>query len=108
MRSIQRYLLILAVLGLAAGTWAKPVSKSIDLNTSARLGRVELEAGRYQVLVDGNKVTLRQGKTIVAEVEGRLEERTAKSRYNGVLLSPDGQIQEVRFAGDRRVLILDN
>ncbi len=107
MRPIQRYLPILIVLGLTFGVWTKPANKSMDLTTSARVGRVELEAGRCKVSVDGNKVTIRQGKTVVAEVEGRLEEREDESRYNGVLISAEGQIQEVRFAGDHRVMILE-
>jgi hypothetical protein len=57
------------------------------------------------LLIDGTKATVEKGKQVVAESEGRWEERDTKSLYDAVLLSDKGQVTEVRFSGQKRVFI---
>ncbi len=111
MRSWQmafRCAVILAALALTLPVAADPVSKSIDLLVSAKVGRTQLDVGQYKIVVDGTKVTVKQGKKTVAETTGEFVERPEKQRNNSVLVGAAGQIQEIRFAGDRRVLVLNN
>ncbi len=58
--------------------------------------------------IDGSKVTVQKGNKVVAESEGRWEERKEKANANSTLIGSDGAVQEVRFEGDRRVLVLSN
>ena len=97
---------LLAAIALAVPVFAKPVSKTVQLAQNAMVGRSELKAGEYRLLIDGSKVTIQKGKTTMAVAEGRWEERAAKSPYDSVLLSPEGQVKEVRFYGQKRVLVL--
>jgi hypothetical protein len=96
---------LLAVVALAVPLLAKPVSKTINFPQAAKLGKADLQAGEYRLLIDGNKATVEKGKRVVAESEGRWEDRDSKSNYDAVLLGDNGQVKEVRFSGQKRVFV---
>ena len=100
-----RTLALLAVTTLAVPVFAKPVSKLINITQSAKVGKADLQAGEYRLLIDGNKATVQKGKSVVAESEGRWEDRETKSNYDAVLLGENGQVKEVRFSGQKRVFV---
>ncbi len=97
---------LLAVMALAVSAVAKPINKTISIPQPAKIGLSRLDAGEYRLSVDGTKVTVQKGKQVVAEVEGRWEQRDQKTRSNSVLLGSSGEVQEIRFAGESRVLVL--
>jgi hypothetical protein len=103
--SFVRSIALLAAVALAVPAFAKPFSKTINIAQAAKLGKSELKSGEYRLEIDGNKATVQKGKEIVAESEGRWEDRSAKSIYDSVLLGEDGQVKEVRFAGQTRVFV---
>ena len=103
--SFVRSLALLAAIAVAVPAFAKPFSKTINLGQGAKVGRADLKAGEYRLLIDGNKATVQNGKKVVAESEGRWEDRSTKSTYDSVLLSENGQVKEVRFAGQARVFV---
>ena len=107
-RSATKYAVILAVLVLALPALADPVAKSIDLLVPAKIGRTQLDVGTYKIFIDGSKVTVKQGKNVIVETTGEFVERATKQTHNAVLVGGSGQLQEVRFAGDKRVLVLNN
>src|SRR5882762_7198106 len=96
--SFFRSVALLAVTALAVPLFAKPVSKTINITQSAKVGKADLQAGEYRLLIDGTKATVQKGKSGVAESEGRWEDRDTKSNYDAVLLSEPGQVKEVRFS----------
>ena len=104
--SFLRITALLSVVALAVPVFAKPLSKTINFSQSAKLGKADLQAGEYRLLIDGNKATVQKGKDVVAETEGRWEQRQVKSNYDAVVIGPDGQVKEVRFSGQRRVFVL--
>ena len=103
--SFVRTMALLAAIALAVPAFAKPVSKTINIAQTAKLGKSELKAGEYRLEIEGNKATVQKGKHVVAESEGRWEDRSAKSDYDAVLLGENGQVREVRFAGQARVFV---
>ena len=103
--SLFRAGVLLAAVALAAPVFAKPVSKTISFTQSAKLGKADLQAGEYRLLIDGNKATVQKGKNVVAESEGRWEERETRSNYDAVLIGENGQVKEVRFSGQKRVFV---
>lgn len=103
--SILRSAALLAALAIAVPVFAKPFSKTINIAQTAKIGRADLKAGEYRLLIDGNKATVEKGREVVAESEGRWEDRDTKSPYDSVLLSENGQVKEVRFAGQKRVFV---
>jgi hypothetical protein len=96
---------MLAVVAMAVPVFAKPISKTINIPSAAKVGKADLQAGEYRLLIDGTKATVERGKQVVAESEGRWEDRDAKSSYDAVLLNNNGQVTEVRFSGQKRVFV---
>lgn len=102
---LVRSLALLAVIAFAVPAFAKPFAKTINLAQTAKLGKSELKAGEYRLQIDGNKATVQKGKQTIAESEGRWEDRSDKSAYDSVLVGENGQVREVRFAGQTRVFV---
>jgi len=96
---------LLAAIALAVPAFAKPFTKTINIAQAAKFGKTDLRAGEYRLEIDGNKATVQKGKQVVAESEGRWEDRSTKSAYDSVLIGENGQVKEVRFAGQTRVFI---
>jgi hypothetical protein len=105
-RLFLRSAALLAALALAVPAFTKPISKTIQISHSAKFGKTELNAGEYHLLIDGNKVLVKKGKDVLAEVEGRWEDRAEKSYYNSIEIAANGQVQLITFAGEKRVLVL--
>lgn len=105
--SLVRSFALLAAVALAVPVFAKPVTKVINIPQTAKLGKTQLQAGEYTLLIDGSTVTVKSGKKVIAETEGRWEQREDKQPYDSVLVGTDGTVQEFRFGGDRRVLVLN-
>jgi hypothetical protein len=106
-KSLIRFAALLAVVALAVPVFAKPLSKTINFTQAAKLGKADLQAGEYRLLIDGNKATVQKGKAVVAETEGRWEERETKANYDAVLIGENGQVREVRFSGQKRVFVFN-
>jgi hypothetical protein len=98
--------LVAALVASTVPAFSKPLTKTINISQNARIGKSDLQAGEYRLLIDGNKATIVKNKTTVAESEGRWEDRNAKSNYDAVLLGENGQVKEVRFSGQKRVFVL--
>ncbi len=103
--SFFRCIALLAALALTVPAFAKPFAKNINVTRNARVGKSELKAGEYRLEIEGNKATVQKGKQVVAESEGRWEDRSTKSSYDSLLISENGQVKEVRFAGQTRVFV---
>jgi hypothetical protein len=106
-QSLLRSVTLLAAIALAVPVFAKPISKTINIGQAATFGKANLQAGEYGLLIDGNKATVQKGKQVVAESDGRWEDRDTKAQYDAVLLNDKGQVQEVRFSGQKRVFVFN-
>ena len=104
-KSIQRTAALFVALAMTVPVFAKPFTQTINLTQGAKVGKASLQAGEYRLSIDGNKASVQKGKNIVAESEGRWEDREQKSQYTAILLGADGQVREVRFAGQKRVFV---
>ncbi|HKV23534.1 MAG TPA: hypothetical protein VJN93_02985 [Candidatus Acidoferrum sp.] len=104
-QTILRSFALGAAIAAAVPLLAKPVAKTINIAQSAKIGKVQLQAGEYRLLIDGNKATVQKGREILAESDGRWEDRSTKARSDSVLVGEYGQVLEVRFAGKNRVFV---
>lgn len=102
---IRSAALVTALVATTMPAFSKPVAKTINISQNAKLGKADLQAGEYRLLIDGTKATVVKNNKTVAESEGRWEDRDAKSNYNAVLLGENGQVKEVRFSGQKRVFV---
>jgi hypothetical protein len=105
---LLRVTAILIAAALAVPAFAKPVSRKVNFDKSVTIGKATVTAGEYRLLIDDSKVTVFRGREKVAELDGRWEDREIKHSYNSYLINRNGQLEEVRFAGDSRVLVLIN
>lgn len=105
-KSRLRNLVLLAAVAIAVPAFAKPMNKSLPLNHEVHLGKYDVKAGDYNVLIDGNHLTLKKNNKVVAEADGRWEERNAKSTYTEILSDNDGKVLELRFAGNKSAFVL--
>ncbi len=103
--SFVRCMALLAAIAVAVPAFAKPFAKTISIGQAAKVGKSELKAGEYRLEIEGTKATVQKGKQVVAESEGRWEDRSSKSDYNSVVIGENGQVREVRFAGQARVFV---
>jgi hypothetical protein len=107
LNTVLRSLALAAALASTVTLVAKPINRTINISHAAKIGRADLQAGEYRLLIDGNKATVQKGKDVVAESEGRWEDRSTKSSNDSVLISEDGRVKEVRFAGQNRVFVFN-
>jgi len=99
-KSWLRSFVLLAAVAIAIPAFAKPMSKSVHV------GKYDVKAGDYNVLIDGNHLTLKKNNKVVAEADGRWEERNVKSDYTEILSNNDGKVLELRFAGNKSAFVL--
>jgi hypothetical protein len=104
-QSLVRSIVLLAVVALAVPVFAKPINKTINIPSAAKLGQADLQAGEYRLMIDGTKASVQKGSQVVAQSEGRWEDRDSKSPYDAVLLNDKGRVTEVRFSGQKRVFV---
>jgi hypothetical protein len=102
-----RTLVLLAVAAVAVPTFAKPTATTITIGKSAKIGKADLQAGEYKLMIDGDKATVEKGKSVVAESAGRWEDRDSKAANNTLLIGDDGRVKEVRFAGKSKVFVFN-
>jgi hypothetical protein len=105
--SFFRCIALLAAVALAVPAFAKPFAKTINVIQTAKIGKAELRAGAYRLQIDGTRATVQKDREVVAESEGRWEDRSTKATYDSLLLSENGQVKEVRFAGQSRVFVFN-
>jgi len=103
--SILRSLALAAALASTVPLLAKPFSKTINIAQAAKVGKANLQAGEYRLMIDGNNATVQKGNQVLAQSEGRWEERASKSPSDSVLIGENGQLKEVRFSGKTRVFV---
>src|SRR5271166_696573 len=99
---------LLAAAAIAVPAFAKPMSKSLPLNHTVHVGKYDVKAGDYNVLIDDNHLTLKKSNKVVAEADGHWEDRNAKSNYTEILSDNEGKVLELRFEGKKSVFVLSN
>jgi hypothetical protein len=105
--SVLRNLSLAAVLVSATvPAFAKPVTSSLAISRNAHIGQAQLKSGAYNVKIDGNHLTLLNANKVVAECDGRWEDRDAKAEYTSVVSDANGNILELRFSGKKSVFVL--
>jgi hypothetical protein len=105
--TLVRSLVLASALAISVGTFAKPVAKSLAITHPVKVGQVNVKAGDYRATIDGNHLVLTNGKQIVAEADGRWEDRDTKSEYTEILSDANGKVLELRFSGQKSVFVLN-
>jgi hypothetical protein len=104
--SVLQGLALAAVLAFSTSLVAKPMAKSLSVTHPVHLGKSDVKVGDYRAMIDGNHLTLLNGKKTIAEAEGRWEDRDNKSQYNAIVADKDGRVIELRFEGRKSVFVI--
>ena len=105
-KSLLANLVLCGALAAAVPVFAKPVSTTLPVTHTVKVGQTEIKAGDYRFLIDGNHLTILNGHKQVAEAEGRWEDRSTKSDFNSIVSGADGKLIELRFQGKKSVFVL--
>jgi hypothetical protein len=105
-QSLLANLVLAGSLAVAVPVFAKPMSTNVPITHNVKVGQTEVKAGDYRFLIDGNHLTILSGKKLVAEADGRWEDRDAKSTNNSVVSNGEGKVIELRFEGKKSVFVL--
>jgi len=105
-KSLLANLVLCGALAVAVPLFAKPVSTTLPVTHTVRVGQTEIKAGDYRFLIDGNHLTILNGHKQVAETDGRWEDRESKADFNSIVSSADGKLIELRFQGKKSVFVL--
>ena len=106
-KSIVRSMVLLAAVAISVPVFAKPMAKTIPLNHEVHVGKADVKAGEYRFLIDGTHLTIQNAKKdVVAESEGRWEDRDKKADNTAILSDADGKVLELRFAGQKSAFVL--
>jgi len=104
--SLVRSLVLASALAISVPMFAKPLVKDLPITHSMQVGKTTIQSGDYRILIDGNRLTIQKGKRVVAEAEGRWEERDLKTDSDEIVSNADGRMLELRFGGKRSVFVL--
>jgi hypothetical protein len=98
--------MVLMIAMLVIPAFAKPVMKTITISDSRKIAGKELKNNDYTFKVDDTKLVVELKHKVVAEATGRWEPRDQKNDGDALVTDADGQILELRFAGEKRVFVI--
>ena len=104
-RIVYCELAIVVGLTLALPVWAKPLKKSIELYSPARVGNTVLLAGQYELFVDDKTAiaTFEKSNKVVAEIPYQLI-RIAKASTDAMVFDKKGELTEIDFSGKSQAI----
>jgi hypothetical protein len=105
-QSLLANVVLASALAVAVPAFAKPMSTNVPISHNVKVGQTEVKAGDYRFLIDGNHLSILSGKKLIAESDGRWEDRDVKAVNNSVVSNGDGKVIELRFEGKKSVFVL--
>jgi len=105
--SLVRSLILVSALAISVPAFAKPTIKDLPITHAMHVGKTTIQSGDYRILIDGNHLTIQKGKKVVAESEGRWEDRDIKAEQDQTVSDGSGRLLELRFGGKKSVFVLE-
>jgi len=102
-RMLSRELAIVMGLTLATPLWAKPLKKTIELYSPARVGNTALLAGQYELILNEKVVTFERNNKVVGEIPYQWKQ-IAKSRTDAMVFDEKGELTEIDFSGKSQAI----
>jgi hypothetical protein len=103
--------LILGACVFSLGIASAASSYRVNLSEPTWVGQTQLKAGEYQVTVDGDKVTFKQGKNVIA-VPAKVETNASKFSDNRMdFKTENGQskLKELDLGGTKsKIMVTDS
>jgi hypothetical protein len=103
---LKPFILVLALAALVTPAFAKSVVKIITIAGPQSVAGVQLKSDDYTFRVDDTKLVVELRHKVVAETAGHWEPRSEKYNADTIVSTDAGQIQELRFAGEKQAFVL--
>jgi hypothetical protein len=97
---------LLVVIALVVPAFARDINKIVAVPDQTKIAGKVLKAGDYTFRVNDTKVTVESKGKVIAEATGRWEPRDTKCPSDSFVTGADGQVREIRFAGEKRVFVV--
>jgi hypothetical protein len=107
LNSVVRIGALAGAILFAASAFAKPTTTTLTITKPVKIGKMDVQAGEYRLLIDGDKATVHKGKQLVAQADGHWQDAESKSPYDSILVDDGGRLKEVHFAGQKHVFIFN-
>lgn len=101
-RMPYRELAIVMGLALALPLWAKPLKKTIELYSPARVGNTSLPAGQYEMILNEKEATFEKNNKVVVETPYQWKQ-TAKAPTDAMLFDND-KLTGIEFSGKSQAI----
>jgi hypothetical protein len=95
-----------SAVAISIPAFAKPTVKDLPITHPMHVGMTTIQSGDYRILIDGNHLTIQKGKKVVAESEGRWEDREIKAEEDQTVSDGNGRLLELRLGGKKSVFVL--
>jgi|HubBroStandDraft_2_1064218.scaffolds.fasta_scaffold142312_2 hypothetical protein len=92
--------IMLAVATFALTALAASNTFHVTFDDAAWIGSTQVKAGDYKLQVEGDKATLKSGKTVI-EAPAKLETADHKFETTGVVMDSKGKVQEIQIGGTK-------
>jgi hypothetical protein len=103
---LKSLIAVAALAVLVSPAFAKPETRIITIDGTDKIAGKELKNDVFAFKVDDSKLVVVKGNKVVAEATGRWEPRDTKYDTDTVVTDANGQIQELRFAGEKRAFVI--
>src|SRR2546427_6286617 len=87
-------------------TDVKAKSATLTLDAPVQFGTTTVKPGTYKLVIDNDKATVENGKTVVASAPGRWEDRKQKADSTG-FETTNGHVDDIFLHGDTSVFVLN-
>src|SRR5713226_7117239 len=104
-RNIRGVFAVLTLLALSVPALAKPMSITIKLIHSSKLGSTQLQPGDYELIADDAKVVFKLRGKVVAEAKAEWKDGDKKMDQTSLVSSGDA-IKEIRFSGKKSYVVV--
>lgn len=100
---MKKFVIAFAISALAVVSAAE--KRTITLFSPSVIGGQELKPGDYRIEVDGNKLSIKDGKRVI-EADIKVESEAKKFDTTAVRYAGDKQVTEIRLGGTTTKLLL--
>ena len=84
---------------------AKPKSATLTFDAPVKFGETMVKPGTYKVVIDNDKASIENGKTVVASATGKWEDRKQKADSTG-FETTSGQVDTIFLHGESDAFVL--
>lgn len=101
--------MIVCLVAAVSLVWAAAISSNVTIYQPSQLNGVVLKPGDYKLEVEGEKLTLRNGKTVAEATVKAQESETKHAKTSLRFTGADGKmsIAEIRIGGTKTSLIVN-